>query len=332
MSAPRTDNLYAVGRQPDGSVGRPLPESETTKSYDLGWRLNHPKTIASVALYHIDYTNRIVSTFDSSLGFSVDRNVGDVKVDGVDMQIGQRFGELFALTASVSYNDSELQDDVPTAVGPLPTAGKTLVETPQWMFTARADMDVTPDLKVGLQGKKVDDRFGTDLNNEIAPGYTVFDLDVNYGFKFRGVERAEISSTSPTCSTRYYGNISSGTGTGTSVGFYAIGAPRTIMGSVRFTLTRTPRGRLVLLTLLAAGPVRAAAPPADATSPPAVRIATFNASLNRASRAGAARSFHAGHRAGARGRGPVRARASRHPAAARVRLRRSRRIARGLQG
>ncbi len=43
-----------------------------------------------MAVYRIDYTNRIVSTFDSTLGFSVDRNVGDVKVDGVDFQIGQR--------------------------------------------------------------------------------------------------------------------------------------------------------------------------------------------------------------------------------------------------
>ena len=42
-----------------------------------------------MAVYHIDYTNRIVSTFDPALGFSVDRNVGDVKVNGVDMQIGQ---------------------------------------------------------------------------------------------------------------------------------------------------------------------------------------------------------------------------------------------------
>jgi iron complex outermembrane receptor protein len=94
---------------------------------------------------------------------------------------------------------------------------------------------VTPDLKVGLQGKKVDDRFGTDLNNEIAPGYTVFDLDVNYGFKFRGVERAEIQlNITNLLDEEYYGNISSGTGAGTSVGFYSIGAPRTIMGSVRF--------------------------------------------------------------------------------------------------
>jgi iron complex outermembrane recepter protein len=234
LSAPRTDNLYSVRRQPDGSVGRPLPESETTQSYDLGWRLNHPKTIASVAVYHIDYTNRIVSSFDPELGFSVDRNVGDVKVEGVDMQIGQRFGELFSLTASAAYNESELQDDIPTAGVPIPTAGKTLVETPKWMFTARADMDVTPNCHVGLQAKKVDDRFGTDLNDEIAAGYTVIDLDFSYNFQFKGVENAGIQlNVTNLLDEEYFGNISSGTG-GTSVGFYSIGAPRTIMGSLIF--------------------------------------------------------------------------------------------------
>ncbi len=235
LSAPRTDNLYSVRRQDDGSVGSPLPESETTQSYDIGWRLNHPRTIASLAVYRIDYTNRIVSTFDQALGFSVDRNVGDVKVQGVDAQLGQRLAALFALTASVSYNDSELLDDVPTAGAPIPTAGKQLVETPEWMFTMRADMDVTPNLRVGLQGKKVDERFGTDLNTEVAPSYTVFDLDVNYSFSFKGVERAGIQlNVTNLLDEEYYGNISSGTGVGTSVGFYSIGAPRTIMGSVRF--------------------------------------------------------------------------------------------------
>jgi iron complex outermembrane receptor protein len=235
LSAPRTDNLYAVNRQPDGSVGSPLPESETTQSYDLGWRLNSSSTIASVAVYRIDYTNRIVSTFDSSLGFTVDRNVGDVDVLGVDAQIGHRFGELFAMTGSVSYNDSELQDDVPTAGAPIETAGKQLVETPEWMFTLRADIDVTPNCRAGIQAKKVDDRFGTDLNTEVAAGYTVIDLDVSYTFNFNDDRSAEIQlNVSNLTDEEYYGNISSGTGLGTSVGFYSIGAPRTIMGSVKF--------------------------------------------------------------------------------------------------
>ena len=148
---------------------------------------------------------------------------------------GRRFGELFALTASASYNDSELQDDVPTAGVPIATAGKTLVETPEWMFTARADIDVTPNCRAGLQAKWVDDRFGTDLNNEVAAGYTVLDLDFSYSFQFKGVEKAGIQlNVTNLLDEEYYGNISSGTGVGTSVGFYSIGAPRTVMGSVIF--------------------------------------------------------------------------------------------------
>jgi len=236
LSAPRTDNLYSVRRQPDGSIGRPLPESETTQAYDLGWRLNNSKTIASVAVYRIDYSNRIVSSFDSELGFSVDRNVGDVKIEGVDLQIGRSFGEAFALTASAAYNESELLEDIPTAnpAAPIPTRGKTLVETPKWTFSARADIDVTENFHVGLQGKKVDDRFGTDLNDEIAPAYTTFDLDLTYGLSLGGIDRVELQlNVTNLLDEEYLGSISSGTG-GSNVGFYWLGAPRTVMGSIKF--------------------------------------------------------------------------------------------------
>jgi iron complex outermembrane receptor protein len=228
LSAPRTDNLYSVRRQADGSVGSPLPESETTKSYDLGWRLNDSGLIASAAIYHIDYTNRIVSTFDPDLGFSVDRNVGDVKINGVDAQIGRRFFNKLTLTASASFNDSELQDDVQT--GPnsfLLTKGKQLVETPRWTYSARAEYEPTEDVRMGLQVKKTGDRFGTDLNDEIAAGYTVADFDVSYSFKFPGVDSAQVQvNVTNLTDEEYFGNISSGTG-GNSVAFYSIGSPRT---------------------------------------------------------------------------------------------------------
>jgi iron complex outermembrane receptor protein len=236
LSAPRTDNLYAVRRQPDGSLGHPTPESETTKAYDLGWRLNASRTIASLALYHIDYNNRIVSSFDPDLGYSVDRNVGDVKIDGADFQLGQRIGSAFSLTGSVSYNDSTLQDNIPTSnpAQPIPTKGKKLVETPKWTFAMRADINVSEDVHVGLQGKKVGDRFGTDLNDEIAPGYTVYDFDFSWAFHLKGLKKGEFQfNVINLLDEEYFGNISSGTG-GTSVAFYSIGAPRTAMASLKF--------------------------------------------------------------------------------------------------
>ena len=58
---------------------------------------------------------------------------------------------------------------------------------------------------------------------------------MTYGFSFKGVKRGELQlNVTNLLDEKYFGNISSGTGVGTSVGFYSIGAPRTIMGSVRF--------------------------------------------------------------------------------------------------
>jgi iron complex outermembrane receptor protein len=231
LSAPRTDNLYAAVRNPgETEITRPTPESETTKSYDLGWRLNHPTNIASLAVYYIDYTNRIVSTFNSILGYNEDRNVGDVTVQGFDAQLGHRFGELVTLTASASYNDSELLGSVNPALD-----GKKLVETPEWTYAARMDLKVTEDLHIGLQAKKVGDRFSTDLNDEVAPGYTVVDVDLTWGFQLPGFERAEFQfNVNNLLDEEYFGNISSGLGGPNSVGFFSIGAPRTVVASLRF--------------------------------------------------------------------------------------------------
>ena len=107
------DNQHVLsvvrGRPVGAAHGQPVlgapPAGRQRRPADAGVR-NHQgvrprlapataaRTIASVALYHIDYTNRIVSSFDPDLGFSVDRNVGDVKIQGFDAQLGQRFGEL----------------------------------------------------------------------------------------------------------------------------------------------------------------------------------------------------------------------------------------------
>ncbi len=273
LSAPRTDNLYSVRRQADGSVGRPTPESETTKAYDLGWRYNGENTLASLAVWKIDYTNRIVSSFDPDLGFSVDRNVGDVDLQGFEGQIGRRLGSLVQLSGSVGYAKSELLENLPFGLNALGQQqvlllqGKELVETPKWTFAMRMDLDVTDNLNIGLEGKKVGDRFSTDINDEVAPSYTVFDLDMSYRFKMPGFESAELQfNVSNVTDEEYFGTISSGAGVsplpcfnlttnlndscrlstttaggpvagtiaGGGVGFFSIGAPRTAMASIKF--------------------------------------------------------------------------------------------------
>ncbi|HLA71591.1 MAG TPA: TonB-dependent receptor, partial [Steroidobacteraceae bacterium] len=267
LSAPRTDNLYAVRRLGDGSLGRPTPESETTKAYDFGWRLNTANTIASVALWKIDYQNRIVSSFDPELTITTDRNVGDVDLWGAEAQIGQRLGSVVSLSASAAYAKSEVLENLLFAVNPmglvqyLPLKGNELVETPDWTFALRADFDITENWHAGIQGKKVGDRFSTDLNDETSPGYTVVDLDMQYKFKLKGDNALELSFTlSNLTDEDYFSTISSGLGgnglplqcvdvDGTAlgncigatggtlnggVGFFGIGAPRTAVVAVRY--------------------------------------------------------------------------------------------------
>jgi iron complex outermembrane receptor protein len=119
------------------------------------------------------------------------------------------------------------------------------------------DLDVTDNFHVGLQGKQVDDRFSTDLNDEVSPGYTTFDLDMDYEFKFRGVESAVVQlNVTNLLDEEYFGTISSGIGGtpgqpvqciresdgGTQncvgqnglLGFFSIGAPRTVVASFKF--------------------------------------------------------------------------------------------------
>jgi len=135
---------------------------------------------------------------------------------------------MVTLNLSAAYNDSELLQNVPTSTTPILTKGKQLVETPKWTFAARMDVEATDNLHFGLQAKKVGDRFGTDLNDEVAPGYTVVDLDGSYGFKLPGFDKAQLRlNVVNLLDEKYFGNISSGTG-GSSVAFYSIGAPRTV--------------------------------------------------------------------------------------------------------
>ncbi|UUR08890.1 TonB-dependent receptor [Sphingomonas glaciei] len=104
FSAPRTDNLY---RQPFIGV---TPES--TNSYDLGARYVTRRLQAEATAWKIDYSNRIVSSFDPITNLSIDRNVGKVKSWGVDANIGTRVATFLNLIGNVSYTKAELQDDI----------------------------------------------------------------------------------------------------------------------------------------------------------------------------------------------------------------------------
>ena len=239
FSSPRTDNLYTATLE--NGVGTPADtRPETTKTYDLGYRFSSPTVMATAAVWKTDYKNRIVQAYDPDLNISIDRNVGDVEAYGLDTQAAWAVAEYLTVTGSFSYNKSEIQEDlqVNAAGATIPLAGKQVVETPKYTFGGRIDWDVTEAFHVGVQGKYTGDRFSTDVNDEEAPHYTVWDLSLQYDLPFAKKTYAQLNVNNMFNET-YFGSISPRTnavalpGSAASAPTYFIGSPRTVQFTLR---------------------------------------------------------------------------------------------------
>lgn len=239
LSAPRTDDLY------DRLDVRPEPE--TTQAFDIGYRFQTPTVSASIAAFYNKFQNRIVRTFDEAGGIFLSRNIGEVILTGVDGQVGWRVTEAFSLYGSLSYVDAEVQNNLPNGLNAagvpvfLPTAGRQLVETPDWQGALRAEYDWN-NFQFGLQVKYVGDRFSTDVNDEVAPSYTVTDLDVRWDLGAMGWTGSWLQlNVSNLFDEQYLADISSGTNrfaipgvtTSTNAALYQLGAPRAVMVTLR---------------------------------------------------------------------------------------------------
>lgn len=238
FSAPRTDNLY---RAPIVTV---IPE--TTDAFDAGIRYTTRDIQAQATGWVINYSNRIVSSFNPDLGISIDRNVGKVESYGADASIAWSPVKPLTLYAYGSYIHAELQQNIQTGAvaagvtcgnsaappaGCSPTAGKMVAETPKWTFGGRAQANFGL-VEFGIQAKRVDDRFATDTNDVRVKGYTTVDLDARVNLERFGLRKTYLQLNVINLFNEYYfGNIStqiSATGNPN----FTLSAPRTILGTV----------------------------------------------------------------------------------------------------
>ena len=254
LSAPRTDNLY---RAPIVTV-----KPETTDSFDLGARYITGRFQAQATFWKINYQNRIVTTFDPDLQISVDRNVGKVNSWGFDGGLGFKPIRELNLIGLLSYNSSKLQEDLlvtnvtynsaspPAATTLTPflyycsaipttgttkvnvcgrTTGKFVVETPEWQYGGRVEVDIKP-FRMGIQAKHVGPRWATDVNDVKVVGYTVVDADARLGLeKLMGRKSYVQLNVTNLLNEHYFGNL------GTQINAFGAGssAPRFTPASTR---------------------------------------------------------------------------------------------------
>jgi outer membrane cobalamin receptor len=137
-----------------------------------------------VALYHVTFRDRqlaissnpIITSFAG--GTTILSNVGTVKTDGVDVAGTFHFGRAFSFYDGISYNRSKYEDSYLSGTTVVPTAGKTVPNTPEWMnkFVATAKFG---DVETQLSGDYVGKRYATYTNDLNVPGYFLMGLSVS---------------------------------------------------------------------------------------------------------------------------------------------------------
>ncbi len=239
FSAPRTDNLYRA----------PLVDTldpEKTDAFDFGVRFSRSNVQAQATGWIINYSNRIVTSFNPDLGISIDRNVGRVNSYGFDASFAWQPIPEFSIYALASYVHAELKENVqlgaftaqipscdpfPT-VSPqtvcAPTAGRMVPETPQWQFGGRAQANLGP-FTIGVQAKWVDERYATDVNDILVDDYTVVDADIRLDLGSVGLPDSYLQfNATNLLGENYFGNISTQINAAGNPNF-STGSPKTFM-------------------------------------------------------------------------------------------------------
>jgi iron complex outermembrane receptor protein len=239
LAAPKTDNLYTSSPN--------LVQPELSDNFAGGYRYQTHLLNLSINVYDTEYKNRIVSSPDpNDPTLSIDRNVGDVRIYGVDIEAGYKPIEHLNIYGSANFNKSRVKKNyVLTTSGitfELPVAGNELVMTPDRVFNGRISYDFG-DLSVGFQGKYMSSRWIDDLNSTRIPAYAVFGLDARYDLPF--FKGSYIQVNVQNLFDRFY--ISRSTTNANNVAFPIPGTTRTFFASTPGYFIGAPRTATITL-------------------------------------------------------------------------------------
>jgi iron complex outermembrane receptor protein len=185
FSAPKTDDLY--------SSATAVVQPESSDSYAAGWRYQSAKFTTSLSAWDVAYHNRIVQSFDpADPTLSIDRNIGEVQIYGLDLEGGARLFDHLSLYGSAEFLKSDVKsNEIVAAVGgvafALPTKGKELVLSPDTVLNARAQYDFGW-IDAGLQVKYSSKRFIDDTNTASLPDYTTLNFDARMPLTWWGLQ------------------------------------------------------------------------------------------------------------------------------------------------
>jgi iron complex outermembrane receptor protein len=223
---------YFTNYNYDSSVS---PESST--NWDLGVRTSRGALDASFTGYFVDYKNRLLDVTPATSRYlvldPVLQNVGQVKTKGLEAAIVWKPLHGLRLNASLSYTDSKFQDNYSDGGVIVPVKGKRTPQVPVFSLQTSVDYDHGSGFSVGVGAQSMTKRYGTFLNDESVPGYTVFAAHAGYACKrgFGCLKKPFIRVNADNLlDKKYLGQIDGVTVSGPN--YYYQGMPRSIYVAV----------------------------------------------------------------------------------------------------
>jgi iron complex outermembrane receptor protein len=171
-------------------------QPESSKSFDAGYRYVADQVQLSLALYDVDFKNRLLQYNPCPTALATNpgcgnsfHNAGSVTSKGVEL--GVQWQPLPWLTwyNSASLNETTYNSDLNfcTATCVLyATAGKQQVDTPKQMYSSVVTVK-QDGFFASLAGKFTGKRYYTYTNDQGFDGYTTFDLGLGFDFGSIGV-------------------------------------------------------------------------------------------------------------------------------------------------
>lgn len=195
------------------NLSTPGLKPETSTTVDLGVRFKRDALQGSVAVYHADFKDRMLSvaTCAGIVGCpSTFVNVGKVATNGLEAIGVWKLARDFSWFNSFTYNDSQYKSDYLDNGKSVPINGKQVVDAPRTMF----DTEITYENSAWftrLGGKHTATRYYTYQNDGQVPAFWVASLAAGYKLKSVGMLK-EVSlqlNVSNLFDKRYFSTIGS---------------------------------------------------------------------------------------------------------------------------
>ncbi|WP_180104547.1 TonB-dependent siderophore receptor [Acinetobacter sp. YH12108] len=186
---------YATSSNPVGIDGGDGSESisaaienlkaEKVRTMELGtkWDLLEDKLNLTAAIFRTEKTNTRSTDADGST-----RNIGETRVDGIELGINGNVTEKWAISAGYTYLDSELIDggfeNIGTTADPIyvPSSnnGNRVQNVAKNSATLWTTYQVMPQLTLGAGAVAMDKIYGNAANTKFVPGYVRYDAMARY--------------------------------------------------------------------------------------------------------------------------------------------------------